>query len=365
MPSNHKQIWIFGLFVFLFLGSLHFLGCNKTDQPLGVFAPRGLDVPSQTPTPQNGAINVYVSDSGTAVQAVSIYLLDPAGNTSSVQQTQPVVGYAPFNPPILFNGIWHVVVPAQSVSYVSAGPVTIKHTYGYSAIPITVTGAGQYAATFITGGNSVAIGPVSQTMTTNLPDFIPVTISYSENGNLDVPVSVTLEGYPSLLGFSLTSSPNLILGGGVNFSAVSIVKNTCYYQTIPLSVAAIDFSGNAVSQTGASVFKGWSIPVTLFMDKNSIGSGKEYCSIEVGSSLDCGATIYSIQYQIGGSDPPGGTVSGPYLIAGGQSIPVTYTAVTDPYIRAVLNYPGGQIVGDIQMQYLSFGSYSDMGNASF
>lgn len=212
----------------------------------------------------------------------------------------------------------------------------------------------------------MAISPVSQSMGLTLPDSIPITVSYEENGNLDVPVSVSLQGYPNIIGFSLTTSPNFVFGGGVYDAATTLVKNTCYYQTIPLSLSASDFSGNSVPQSGASIVKNWSIPVTLLMEKTSLNNGYEYCTIEVTSSNDCGASAYSITYQTGGSDPPGGTVYGPYGLAGGQSVPVTYAAAADPYIRAVLYYPsGGQIVGDIQMQRLSFGSFSNMGNTSY
>lgn len=368
MIKNDKRSWVLGL---LFIGSwfLGFWGCNKTDHPFGINAPFGLDVPSQTPTPQVGSINVYVSDTGIAIQGVTVNLLDPSGNTVSVSTTQPVVGYAAFNPPTLSGGIWHAVVPNQSVSYVTSGPVTIKHTYWNSTLPIIVSGGGQYAATFTTGSNQVSISPVTATMATTLPNYIPVTVSYTENGNLDVPVSVTLSGYPLLPGFSLTANPSFVFGGGNNVAPVSIVKNTCYYQNFPLTLASNDFSGNSIANIGGSVVRSWSNPVTFLVCKHSLSGLYEEFHFEVadaGVSLSCGVSVYSVAYQIGLSDPPGGTIRVNTFPGNTVSASVSYTGGSDPYVRAVLTIPNGQqFVADVQAQYLNFDSFSNYGNSTW
>jgi hypothetical protein len=345
--------------------SIFITACNKSNNPLGEVAPQGFDYPTTTPTPIIGSVDVYVSDSNTAIQGVSIYLLDPSGNTSSVETTQPVVGYAAFNPPALTPGVWRAEVPAQSVSYVTTGPATIMHTYGTSFVPITITGGGQYAATFTTGGNSLSISPVTQAYAFSNPDFLAVTVTYSENGNLDVPVSVTLNGVPSIPAFTFQNPNNMILGGGTNFRAVTISKTACYSDSIALSLNAFDFSGVPVPTAGAEIGRDYSIPVTLSMDKTAIGSGDEYCSIQLDSANNCGASIYAVTYQMGTSNPSGGPVIGPVTIAAGQSVPVTYVASQDPYIRAVINYPGGQLVGDTQMQDLQFGTFTAFANSSY
>lgn len=345
-------------------------GCKDTQTPLGLNAPLGFDRPTLTPTPQVGAVDVYISDTGIAIQGVTVDLLDPSGNTVSVSTTQPVVGFAAFNPPTLNSGTWHAVVPAQSVSYVTTGPATIKHTYWNSTIPIVVSGGGSYSATFTTGNNTVSVSPVTATMALANPDYIPVTVSYSENGTLDVPVSVTLSGYPLIPGFTLSSNPSFVFGGGNNLAPVSIIKNTCYYQSFPLSVSAYDFSGNPVAYVGGEVVKGWTIPVTCLICKHSLGSGYEevlFQAADAATSLSCGASVYSVSYQLqAGVDPPGGTVHVNNFPANTASASVSYTGGSDPYVRATFTIPNGQqFVYDIQVQYLAFDSYSTVGNSSW
>lgn len=336
-------------------------GCKKTSSPLGIYAPNGFDMPTYTPTPQTGSIDVYVKDTNIAIQGVTIALLDPTGNTSSVNKTQQTFGFAAFNPPVLYNGIWHAVVPSQSVSYVTAGPSTIKNTYWNSTIPITVSGGGQYSVTFTTGGNSVAISPVSQTMSTSSPDYLPLTISYTENGNLDVPVSVTLSGYPTVTGFSLSSNPNFIFGGGVNNTAVSIEKNTCYYQPFDLNLNANNFSGIPIAQVGAVVTRSWSIPVTLFVQKTHI-NGIEYEQASIQTSGDCGAAIWYISVSINGLGTAAGYVAngGVQQVknTGGQNFVFNFS-VSCPSLGA------GSVSGANYCAQILWDSWINVGTANF
>src|SRR5581483_1046011 len=76
-PFLKKRVYLLQFSLLAGLIGFYF-GCNKTDHPFGVDAPYGLDVPTLTPTPGTGAIEVYVSDTGAAIQSVNIYLLDPA-----------------------------------------------------------------------------------------------------------------------------------------------------------------------------------------------------------------------------------------------------------------------------------------------
>ncbi|HJT25220.1 MAG TPA: hypothetical protein VJ873_11640, partial [bacterium] len=171
-----KSYWVVSILLVLAMSSSGYMGCNKTDHPFGIYAPNGLDVPSPTFTPQSGSINVYVFDNFSAVQGVSINLIDPYGNKMGPTTTQAGVGYAAFNPPNLYNGTWTAVVSSQSVSYTvspSGTPFQFKRTYDYSTLPITIIGSGQYSVSFTTGGNSVSINPVSQIFSPTSPEFFP------------------------------------------------------------------------------------------------------------------------------------------------------------------------------------------------
>ncbi|HVZ79169.1 MAG TPA: hypothetical protein VHE12_00050 [bacterium] len=376
MREYLKYLTVISVVTISLIGSIQILGCNKTDHPFGINAPLGLDRPTVTPTPQSGTIEIYVQDSAIvssgAVQGVSISLIEPGGVTFGFATTQPVVGYAAFNPENLLSGIWLAEVPAQSVSYqvVSSGVTTpVRRTYGQSTIPITISGAGQYAVTFSATGNIVSVSPVSQTMNLSIPNFLPLTVTYSQSGNLDVPVTVTMSGLPNLLSFSYLNPNSWQFGGGNSyFAAVTISKTSCYAQPISLTLAANDMSGNPITATGAVITKGWSVPVTALMDKHSLGGGpsQEVCYMRVDSANDCGISLYTISYQIGSSDPPGGATYGPYAVAAGQSIGVTYTGLTNPYVKATFTYPGGgQISSDIRMGNLSFDSFEDVGHSSY
>ena len=165
----NKSAWFDRLVFMAFFSTIASVGCNKTDRPLGVDAPFGLDRPTYTPTPSSGAIQVYVSDAGTAIQGVSIIVVDPAGNTLGPNLTQPVVGYAAFNPTNLLNGTWVAKVLTQGVSYNL--PTPVNHYYYLSSQLFTVTGAGSYSVTFstITSGNIVSVAPASVSFGTAFP----------------------------------------------------------------------------------------------------------------------------------------------------------------------------------------------------
>ena|GEM_PF-3108661 len=337
-----------------------YFGCNKTDHPFGVDAPYGLDVPTLTPTPGTGAIEVYVSDTGAAIQSVNIYLLDPAGNTFNSQTTQPVVGYAAFNPPVLTSGVWHAVVPSQSVSYVTSGPVTIKKTYGYSVIPINVTGSGQYAATFSTGGNIVRVSPVTQAYQFSNPSNIPVTVSYYQNGNLDVPVSVTMSMNPTIAGINFLSPANWVFGGS-NLIATDIIgKNICYYNPVTLSLATSDFSGNPINTNNATISRGFSIPVTLVATKVSGAGVTEYLEIGVQTADDCGASIYNVSFTL----PANGTYTG--TVANGGYVSVNEHSL-NYNVSSSVTLPGGGVINGSSffIANIPFNTWTVIGTGSY
>ncbi len=333
--------------------------CKKTESPLGVDAPYGLDRPTYTPTPQIGAIEVYVLDTNVAIKGVSIYLLEPSGNTFTSEITQPGVGYAAFNPPELTSGVWTADIPAQSISYVTAGPVTTKHTYGYSVLPITVTGGGQYAVSFTTGENTVQVSPISQGYQYGIPSNIPVTVSYYENGNLDVPVSVSLAMNPGVSGINFLTPASWVLGDENLVAYDTIGKNSCYYNPITLTLSANDFSGNPVSITNGVITKGFSSAVTLYIQKTHVSSA-ENLQVMIGSDNDCGQSLYPVAWNWSGTNETGAVLANGGVLTkvdGGINYTVTVT-VTLPN--------GSQISsGSFQIANISWDTWQNYGAGSW
>jgi hypothetical protein len=359
--ADHKKRIFSGIAVIAMVLLTGLYSCKKTESPLGFYAPNGLDRPTYTPTPQTGAIEVYIKDTGSAVPSVNIYLLDPSGNTFTSQTTQPGVGYAAFNPPSLTSGVWTAEVPTQSVSYGIYLPgtgvtQTIKHTYGYSTLPITVAGSGQYAATFTTGGNNVQVSPITQAYGTGIPVNIPATVTYYENGNLDVPVSVSMVSNPSLTGLNFLSPASWIFGGVNLIATDTLGKNICYSQPITLSLTANDFSGNPVSISNATVSKNYSVGVTLYATKIANGA-TQFVRIMVDTTNDCGATIWNTT-ESGSGDSGSGT------IASGQMI--SMTTDTQPFIvSASTTSVYGTVSGSFQVADIPFTTWTQIGSGSF
>ncbi len=285
-----KFLNIFGFFALAGLGSFLLInnGCQKTDHPLGVYAPNGLDRPTQTATPSHGAIQVYVQDSETAIQGVTVLLLDPSGNTVGSATTQPVVGFASFDPAIV-NGTWTAEVLTGGVSYiVQSSGTTINHYYYQSSQTFPVTGAGNYAVTFLTGTQSVSVFPVSQVYPAATPQNIPLTVTYNQIGNLNVPVSIQS---PTLPTGWFSSIDNFILGEGVTQEAVTINKTACYATTFIYAISAHDFTGYEITSAPATLYRGFPISVTLVMTEQSEIISSDYNEIFTPYFVnDCGGS---------------------------------------------------------------------------
>ena len=322
-------------FVMFLITTFCFLtACQKTDHPLGLNAPNGFDVPTASPTPVTGAIQVYVFDSGLPVQSVNIALVDPIGNTSAVRSTQPGVGFAAFNPPSLINGIWTARVPTQAVSYVlnpNTSPTTIYRYYGNSSVPITVTGGGSYAVSFTTGGNTVQVAPVSQFWTLSYPVNLPVTAIYYENGNLDVPVSVSISGIPNVTGINAQNPISFVLGLGVTMAPVTIAKNTCYAKDMSLALTAHDFVGIVVPTVGGVI--GHSYPVSIiFTGSQNNATPYDHFIYRLDTTNDCGIT-WTYQCQSTHTS----TTYGSGTITSGQSVTITDPAVSTDNLNFTIN----------------------------
>lgn len=258
-------------------------GCKNTDHPLGVYGPNGLDIPSPTPTPITGSIDVYVNYQNTDQVGVTVQMVDPNGVTLSSGNpvtTQPYVNYAPFNPPSLTVGQWKAIIPQQG-------------KFDASIQTFNVTGPGQFAVTFDQGLQVLSVSPVSQTYPTSAGNNFLFGLNYNQTGNLNVPVSVTYNILPNLwAGIPLA----LVLSNGETAS-VTFTKLGC--NSVPVSVTffAKDFSDSSISQTNILLVKGYPLPVTLRANIQNDGNGAYQATFQVTSNGDCGVTYVLSSYD--------------------------------------------------------------------
>src|SRR5260221_9805378 len=199
-------------------------GCQKTVSPLGIYAPNGLDVPTSTPTPASGNFNIYVVDGTTPISGVTVFLVDPSGNTIT-SITQNVVGYAAFNVPSITNGSWTAGVSQQSY-------------FGYSSVPITITGnaGGNFYLTASSQSVSAWALSAPESYPYNTGTVLAYGVSYIQPGSLNEPVSWSV-GPPGILpsGWAATFFPPVVgSGDGVDSGTVSV--------TIPPSPCPINQS---------------------------------------------------------------------------------------------------------------------------
>lgn len=276
-------------------------GCKKSNSPFGVNAPQGLDVPTPTPTPISGAIEVFVQDNLVAMQGVTVFIINPSGVTFGPSLTQPAVGMAPFNPSNVQPGVWTAFLPTQGVSFVEAqgsNVFTFNYYYYNSTQTFNVSSSGQNSVTFSAFDiNTVSLAPVSCFYPTSSA-VIPITAVYNYFGNVNVPVSIS----------SLTNLPNgnyiiptsFVLGEGVSFQPMTIVKPNCLPGDVPVSISAYDFSGITVNTSPMTLIHNNAIPVTFsyWFDSSGAscnGGGWTPCGtqhqcivLSVNTSGDCG-----------------------------------------------------------------------------
>ena len=206
---------IAALSVFAFVVATAYLaaGCKKTNSPLGVYAPLGADVPTPSPTPVQGNFDIYVLDNTIPVSGVTVFLVDPFGNTETPEITQNVVGYAAFNVPNISNGVWTAGVSQQGI-------------FGFSEMPITVTdnSAGNYY--FSAPYQSVSVWNISPLENYNyqVGEQLAYGVSYVQPGNLNEPVSMSnnvIGVFPAAWG--VTFYPQVLgTGNGVNSGTVTV-----------------------------------------------------------------------------------------------------------------------------------------------
>lgn len=163
-------------------------GCKKTNEPFGIYAPNGLDVPSPTPLPLSGAIVVNVSDGPSVVPNLTILAIEP-GNAITLTSVTNGGGQASFNPSVLPPGVWTIQVPTQtnpisnydlSQQFVTIGP-------GFTNASINFVPGAFYATLTADVGNAYP---------TTLQNNLVYTLAVSQSGNLNVPETYSFSGMP-------------------------------------------------------------------------------------------------------------------------------------------------------------------------
>jgi hypothetical protein len=246
----------------------------------------GLDVPTFTPTPVAGAIEVYVED-GIPLQGVTVFVVDPTGNTLPSAITQPSVGYAAFNPANTKAGLWSAYIPSQSVCFVSNpggnNLTTINNYYYYSQQNFMVNSIGSGSCTFQNNGDSIYLEPTSIVYNGTFPNNYPITAIYQNNGNLNKPVSVSFSETGGTLGNSIPS----VFGEGVSIFPMLYSLNTCTFQPVTIAMSATYFTGIGLNVTECPVKKNWIGSISLYYCWGSNDPYNDW-SLGITTSGDCG-----------------------------------------------------------------------------
>ena len=252
MPSAEKIKTLAAIF-FLILGMVFWnTACKKTETPFGIDAPHGVDIPSPTFTPISGNLTVNVQDSGTAVNGVTVWAIEPNGTTltavTSSGSTNFKYDYIQVSPGQTFL----LEVPTQGNYWNS--PVNFNPASGNvftfasnapanpDSLPLTGLGPGNPSYPY-----------------TALPTNIPLTLVYNQPGNLSVPLIVSALGLPAGWGLSY---PTSILGEGVSMTPVSITIPPQSYLEPIIQFAGIDAGGATyVSSNPVTIDRGYTITV--------------------------------------------------------------------------------------------------------
>lgn len=260
--------------------------CQKTSSPFGINAPYGLDVPTSTPTPTTGNFNIYVVDGTSPISGVTVFLVDPSGNTST-SITQNVVGFSAFNIPNVTNGIWTAGVSQQSY-------------FGYSTMPITVTGnaAGNYYLTAPIQSLAVSNISSSQSYPYNTGTKLAYGVSYVQPGNLNEPVSLSCYPPGSLpTGWGVTFYPSILgteIGANSGTVTVTIPPSPCTINQPVFYFTGIKFNStnsqpNYIQSTPQTITKNFTSNFQLIQTFVRPASGfTGPVSLKVSSSFDCG-----------------------------------------------------------------------------
>ena len=320
---NLKYLKISTLIILCSLMCFSFiLGCKSALLPNGPY-----DVPTVTPTTTNtatptnsptptatlGPVNVscYVNYGGSSQNGVSWNLVDPNGNT--INTTTQTSGGTPLLFTPSFDGIYSVNIPTQT-------------RYLYSSQPLTIAGAGNYSVTFSCSGQTLSTNPTSIGYSSSVGYQIPVTVSYSYSGNLDVPVSIITSGLSSA--FSV-SSGQVVLNSAGSSGVVTLTKNSCSVGNTSLNLSANDFGNSQTSSASVPINRGYSIPVTFYYSATNLTrSGGGYDPV--------GATLTVYASDGGLSCGASYTFTTTFQPSGGPA-PVTYSGSANNSVQSVVN----------------------------
>lgn len=292
--------FVFHLFgagsIFLLLIFTVFLGCKKTATPLGLVAPQGFDFPTRTPTPTTGSFNIYVVDGTTPISGVTVFLANPSGVTIT-SVTQSVVGYAAFNVPSVANGVWTAGVSQQNY-------------FGFSTIPITVTGnaGGNFYLTAATQSLAVSNITSPQYYPYNTGTNLAYGVSYIQPGNLNEPVSMSY-GPPGSLpaGWGVTFFPSVLgAGTGPNSGTVTVTipPSPCTINQPVFNFIGTKFNSITTISSPQTITKNFTSNFQLIQTFVRPGSGfNGPVSLKVTSSLDCGSN-WNISWTVYNNGSP-------------------------------------------------------------
>lgn len=280
-----KKKWVISASLFFSFFSFYYIGCNKTDHPFGVYAPNGLDVPTVTATPLAGAIDVFVVENNSTVSGVTVNLKDPNGNfLTAVATGNGAAAYAPFSPFPVTTGTWLAEVYTQGHYLDSTQSFNV--TGGQTSVTFTAGVVGLTAPTF-------SSGPQNQQYQTGNGTFT-YGVTYTQPGNLSIPVSVELL---NVLPTGFASSPSTFVlgaaGPGVDQSPVIISKTACYTVSVPVTFGAFDFLGTKVlNSTVFNVTRGFQIPLSVSVSGTSstVGCGGPCSSTTINYSINLTST---------------------------------------------------------------------------
>jgi hypothetical protein len=266
--------------IFLLLTFGVFIGCQKTDSPLGIYAPQGLDRPTQTPIARlTGPVMVSVADKSAAVTGLTVLAIPPSGSTTFSQATT-TTGIATFNPPYLEVGNWTFIVPAQTPypfapSTITMGVSLINQTAAFASAPATIQ----------------LTPPVPSVITGTSGGQFIYGMNYIQPGNLWVPVTIKISALNS--GWSGGYSPTTIGFSGSDSGFVTVTGGGCVDKAQSFAVTAFDFSavpyfrGNSAPQT---VTKSFTTTVTVSWSSPNF-SNVSNCNIE--KSSNAGSLVIS------------------------------------------------------------------------
>ncbi|SRR5665213_242397 len=258
MNRNHLKISTFVVLCSLaWFGFI--LGCKNAANPLGPYdVPTATSTitttstitstPTSTSTPGAVNVTVNVNYAGNAKTGITFDLVDPSGNTITTTTNNTLYS---FNPSVYGN--YSVNIPTQSI-------------YAYSQSLLNIPGPGNYSVAFSNGTPSLTVNPTTYFYQSAIGYSLPMTISYTSTGNLNVPAYISVSGLPSAFGIQ----PSVPVIQANTSSAVTFFRNACYVSNFSIQFAAQDSSSGPLGiSTLLQVERGYTIPVTVFYSYNA------------------------------------------------------------------------------------------------